>query len=269
MMLGAGVAVLLFGANAAALEPMERAKEAFETRRLAAQEKINLQRAVASGIRSRAKLDPDLANRKRLEQMQAEIVRIDKRMAALEATPVTPRLMREALQKLINRMDNLQLIHLEALPSETIFFTPPPKPEAQLANGKPAAKPGKTATATSANPTPQSAQQALTGALNPDGTPKSLGGLLTATMQATGMAMGADGAAQAQEQQKASGVFRHGVKIEFQGSYADTREFLRRIEALPWTLFWDELDYKVDQFPGARIVMVVYAISREQEFLGA
>lgn len=64
------------------------------------------------------------------------------------------------------------------------------------------------------------------------------------------------------------GAFRHGIRIRFKGGYLDALAYLRALEALPWDFFWDSIDYVVGEYPAGDAAVVVYTLSRYQEWIG-
>ena len=63
-------------------------------------------------------------------------------------------------------------------------------------------------------------------------------------------------------------VYRHGLTIEFEGSYFQTLRYLKTLEALKWRFYWDMVDYKVQTYPLARTKISVYTLSFEEGWLG-
>jgi MSHA biogenesis protein MshJ len=64
-------------------------------------------------------------------------------------------------------------------------------------------------------------------------------------------------------------IYRHELRLEIEAGYAETVEFLRAVEALPWKFFWDELHYEVRAYPGARVELVVHTFSDREGWVGA
>ena len=64
------------------------------------------------------------------------------------------------------------------------------------------------------------------------------------------------------------GIYKHGLRLEFEGDYLSTLEYLRQIEALPWVLYWDDLELTTDKYPKARIVVIVHTLSLEEGWIG-
>lgn len=64
------------------------------------------------------------------------------------------------------------------------------------------------------------------------------------------------------------GVFRHGLQIEFKGSYLSTLKYLKALDELPWNFYWDVLDLKVDKYPVSTIVITVHTLSFHEGWIG-
>jgi MSHA biogenesis protein MshJ len=64
------------------------------------------------------------------------------------------------------------------------------------------------------------------------------------------------------------GVYRHGLQIEFEGSYLSTLEYLKALDALPYEFYWDELNLTVDKYPVSRIVITVHTLSLREGWIG-
>lgn len=64
------------------------------------------------------------------------------------------------------------------------------------------------------------------------------------------------------------GVYRHGLVIEFRGSYLDTLAYLRALQALPWAFYWDSVQLDVVHYPQARVVITVHTLSLDKGWIG-
>ncbi len=65
-----------------------------------------------------------------------------------------------------------------------------------------------------------------------------------------------------------AGVYRHGLVIEFRGSYLSTLAYLRALQALPWAFYWDSVQLDVEHYPQARVVITVHTLSLEKGWIG-
>jgi MSHA biogenesis protein MshJ len=70
-----------------------------------------------SEVMVRHQADPDLENRRRLEQLQAEIQQSDFRLQQMTLGLIPPKEMAQVLEKVLQREGRLQLIKLENLPA--------------------------------------------------------------------------------------------------------------------------------------------------------
>lgn len=57
-------------------------------------------------------------------------------------------------------------------------------------------------------------------------------------------------------------VERYNLTLEMEGGYNATRRFLQQVEQLPWTLFWDSLEYEVREHPNAMITLNLYTLGQ-------
>lgn len=62
-------------------------------------------------------------------------------------------------------------------------------------------------------------------------------------------------------------AWRHGLKVEFSGSYLDTLEYLQSLENLHWKFYWDSVELNVDEYPNVNTVIKVYTLSLDEEWI--
>ena len=63
--------------------------------------------------------------------------------------------------------------------------------------------------------------------------------------------------------------FKHGLELEFEGSFFACLEYLEQIESLPWRFYWQVLDIEVLEYPRNRIRLQVSTLSPYEEWIGA
>jgi MSHA biogenesis protein MshJ len=63
-------------------------------------------------------------------------------------------------------------------------------------------------------------------------------------------------------------IYRHGLRLELEGSYSDTLDYIKRLEGLPWGLAWEALDIHMQSYPKAHIILHLYTLSLKEEWLG-
>ena len=62
-------------------------------------------------------------------------------------------------------------------------------------------------------------------------------------------------------------LYRHGVELVVEGSYADLLAYLRALEALPQRVLFGGIGLKVEQHPRTVLTLRVYTLSRDRHWL--
>lgn len=65
-----------------------------------------------------------------------------------------------------------------------------------------------------------------------------------------------------------AGIYKHSMRLEMQGNFANTLAYLRTLEALPWHFRWDAVELTMLDYPTARVVVTVHTLSLQQGWLG-
>lgn len=63
-------------------------------------------------------------------------------------------------------------------------------------------------------------------------------------------------------------LFRHGLRIEFEGGYLASLRYLRALEELPWQFLWDSVELEVEKHPTTRVSITVHSLSLERAWIG-
>ncbi len=63
------------------------------------------------------------------------------------------------------------------------------------------------------------------------------------------------------------GLFRHGMRLVFRGSYLDTLALIEEIEGLPWKFIWSRVSINVDVYPEATVTLELYSLSLADAWL--
>ena len=77
-----------------------------------------------------------------------------------------------------------------------------------------------------------------------------------------------EGSEQAGSMATVIGLYRHGLRIDFEGGYLDTLQYLVALENLQWRFLWDNVSYEVSQYPVARVSITVYSLSLDDAWIG-
>lgn len=63
-------------------------------------------------------------------------------------------------------------------------------------------------------------------------------------------------------------IYQHGLVITFSGNYLDTVNYLKALEALPWAISWESINYQVKDHPLAEITIHLVTLSFDKNWLG-
>ena len=63
-------------------------------------------------------------------------------------------------------------------------------------------------------------------------------------------------------------VYRHGLKMVFEGDYLETIRYLQSLETLDSKFFWEDLDFTLVESPVGKVTLNIYTLSRQQEWIG-
>jgi MSHA biogenesis protein MshJ len=63
-------------------------------------------------------------------------------------------------------------------------------------------------------------------------------------------------------------IYKHGMRVTFEGDFFATVRYLQALEAMSWRFYWDDLDYQVEAYPQARVAITVHTLSLDQGWLG-
>ena len=62
-------------------------------------------------------------------------------------------------------------------------------------------------------------------------------------------------------------LYRHGVELTLEGSFAELLDYLRALQAMPQRVLWGKLSFKVEQHPKATLTLRLYTLSRDRHWL--
>jgi MSHA biogenesis protein MshJ len=63
-------------------------------------------------------------------------------------------------------------------------------------------------------------------------------------------------------------LYQHSVEITLQGEYLDLRDYVERVQSLPFEYYWEGLRYDVQDYPTAQLTVTLYALSTSKELIG-
>ena len=63
-------------------------------------------------------------------------------------------------------------------------------------------------------------------------------------------------------------LYKHRLRITLSASYPALLAYLQRLDTLKWRLYWQLLDYQVEQYPRGEVTLEVYTLSSREDVLG-
>lgn len=185
--------------------------------------------------------DPNPSLRSQQDQLQQQLGQVQARNQQQMAALVTPQQLSKVLEQVLAETPALQLLRLENLPPQPLLTIPA----------------GQTA---AVNPVSTS-RTASTATVS---TNSVIGGISAAS------ATGAGGnAAEAESETARTILWRHGLRLHLRATWPAVLDYLQRMEQLPGTLHWQQLEYHQQEYPWGELTFEVFTISVSREVVGA
>lgn len=70
------------------------------------------------------------------------------------------------------------------------------------------------------------------------------------------------------ERNIAGQVYEHGLIIEFEGDFFSTLRYLRFLEEITGSFFWDEITFRQLEWPNASVTLEIHTLSTDEGFMG-
>lgn len=178
--------------------------------------------------------NPDASRKQQIEQLSQENQDRRAELQRLQQSLAAPERMPRLLADLLDRNSGLELVSLKTLPPENLL---------------------QKDTGTQAERAP--------GAIGANGQVMTGVGLIG--LQVGDASASAPVASSVPAQQRA--VWRHGLQVVVRGNWNELTAYARKIETMPWRLYWGDLNYRVVRYPQAEMSFTVYTISLDQAWL--
>ncbi|MEQ8315128.1 MAG: hypothetical protein RL839_06670 [Gammaproteobacteria bacterium] len=70
------------------------------------------------------------------------------------------------------------------------------------------------------------------------------------------------------EEEVVGQVYSHGLVIEFEGDFFSTLKYLRFLEDITGSFFWDAISFEQLQWPNAHVKLEIHTLSTDEGFIG-
>jgi len=69
------------------------------------------------------------------------------------------------------------------------------------------------------------------------------------------------------DDEKKTNLYSHGIRLTLEGDYFSLLKFVEAVENMPNKLYWKRMNYKVEVYPSANVVLELYTISVNKDFI--
>lgn len=70
-----------------------------------------------------------------------------------------------------------------------------------------------------------------------------------------------------QQPDETPALYRHVTTLVVSGEYAQLEQMLLKLEALPWLLQWQQIEYQVQQHPKAQLMLQLATVSEHESYI--
>jgi MSHA biogenesis protein MshJ len=63
-------------------------------------------------------------------------------------------------------------------------------------------------------------------------------------------------------------IYQHAFEVELEATYDSSIAYLKRLDELPWQIFWQELKYESTKYPKGILKIKIYTLSMSKAVLG-
>ncbi|CAB0150574.1 hypothetical protein PSI9734_01013 [Pseudidiomarina piscicola] len=67
----------------------------------------------------------------------------------------------------------------------------------------------------------------------------------------------------------AGAIYKHRLQLVVRGSYNEIHNYFERLEHLPWSFYWQRMDYEVSAHPEAEVLLEIYTLSLERDYVAS
>ncbi|WP_411359252.1 hypothetical protein [Pseudidiomarina salilacus] len=64
-------------------------------------------------------------------------------------------------------------------------------------------------------------------------------------------------------------IYKHRLQLVVSGNYQQVFEYFQQLEQLPWSFYWQRMDYQVTDYPQAEVLLEIYTLSLERDYVAS
>jgi MSHA biogenesis protein MshJ len=230
MVFAAGLAVIYFGVDTALLGPVTKQHTGLRTEVTQSQQQLADMQQQLTTLEHTPVVDVDLGNKAKIATLNASIAAQSQALAALNNTLVSPALMPQLLENLMQRHANIRLVSMQTLPPVDFI--------------RATAHSAAPSDAINANLTPNAGQNS-----NPNSNPNSSLGTMHVRADAQPT------------------VYQHGLILTLSGRYMDLLQYAEALQGLSAQVLWDKAELTAKDYPLSELTVTVYTLSLDATWL--
>ncbi|MDN7124265.1 hypothetical protein [Pseudidiomarina terrestris] len=67
----------------------------------------------------------------------------------------------------------------------------------------------------------------------------------------------------------AGAIYKHRLQLILRGDYNEIYRYFLKLEQLPWSFYWQRMDYEVKEHPDATLLLEIYTLSLERDYVAS
>jgi MSHA biogenesis protein MshJ len=71
------------------------------------------------------------------------------------------------------------------------------------------------------------------------------------------------------EDEANAAIYKHRLQLVVTGNYQSIYNYFQRLENLPWSFYWQRMDYQVTTYPEAQVTIEIYTLSLERDYVAS
>lgn len=71
------------------------------------------------------------------------------------------------------------------------------------------------------------------------------------------------------QEQPDTAIYKHRLQLKLTGSYFAVQKYFATLDKLPWTFYWQSMDYTVRTHPNADVLIELYTLSLERNYVAS
>lgn len=64
-------------------------------------------------------------------------------------------------------------------------------------------------------------------------------------------------------------IFKHRLQLVVSGDFQEIYHYFNQLEQLPWSFYWQRMDYEVSDYPDAQVILEIYTLSLEPDYVAS